>query len=62
MRTRGFIWLTLTLLLIPTLHAARAQEANDAIYVVSYIDVSVPAATRVTDLLQQMAQSGRQAL
>jgi len=61
MRTRGFIWLTLALLLIPTLRAARAQEANNAIYVVSYIDVSAPAATRVTDLLRQMAQSGRQA-
>jgi len=61
MRARWFIWLALALLLVPTLHAARAQDANDAVYVVSYIDVSAPAATRVTDLLRQMAQSGRRA-
>jgi quinol monooxygenase YgiN len=61
MRARWSIWLTLALLLFPTLHAAGAQEASDAVYVVSYIDVSAPAAIRAADLLRQMAQSGRQA-
>jgi quinol monooxygenase YgiN len=61
MFARWLISLTLALLLFPTPRTARAQEANDAVYVVSYVDVSALGEKRATDLLRQMAQTGRQA-
>jgi hypothetical protein len=49
------------LLLFAQVDATRAQDANSAAYVVSYIDVSKPAVARVADILRQMAQASRQA-
>ena len=47
MRARRLVWLTLSLLLVPlllvALRPARAEGANDAVYVVSYIEVAAPA-------------------
>jgi quinol monooxygenase YgiN len=61
MRARWFVWLGLTLLLFAKVDATRAQDANGAPYVVSYIDASKPGVTRVADILRQMAQAARQA-
>jgi quinol monooxygenase YgiN len=51
----------LSLLLFAKVDATRAQDANGAAYVVSYIDVSKPGVTRVADILRQMVQGSRQA-
>jgi quinol monooxygenase YgiN len=61
MRARWLILVTLALLLFPALGPARAQKPDDTVYVVSYFDVSAPAAKRASDLLSQIAQAGRQA-
>jgi quinol monooxygenase YgiN len=61
MHVRWLMWLAVVLLLFPVPRAARAQVPNDAVYVVSYIDVSATAAIRAADILRQMAQSGRKA-
>lgn len=61
MRARWFVSLGMALLLFAQVDATRAEDPNSAAYVVSYIDISKPAVTRVADILRQMAQASRQA-
>ena len=65
MRARRLVWLTLSLLLVSlllvALRPARAEGANDAVFVVSYIEVAEPAVKHAANLLRQIAAAGRRA-
>jgi quinol monooxygenase YgiN len=62
MRATGAIWLGLSALLtFAQVHTTRAQDANRAAYLVSYIDVAAPSVTDAADILRRMAQAGRKA-
>ncbi len=60
MRSRRLVWLALSLMLVP-LQAARTDEANETVYVVSYIDVAAPAVTHAAEVLRRIAEAARQA-
>jgi quinol monooxygenase YgiN len=59
MRASRLVCFILSLMLVPL--SARAEEISDAVYIVTYVEVSVPAVKHAADVLRQIAEKGRQA-
>ena len=59
MRAGRLVGLILSLMLVAL--SARTEETNDAAYVVTYVEVSVPAVKHAVEVLRQIAETSRRA-